>query len=105
MLIVLLVLPKNQKYHDEETVFAGLPIENNTQRLAFDAGRKFPITPSDIQNATVKGSVLRKTDWSKSNQNVYPLQVCRRRDNLSMVNLCFMFSDRIAIASALNRAV
>lgn len=67
---------KNQECSDMETVFAGLPMENTTQQPAFDGGRKLPITSSDIQNATVKDSVLRKTGWPKSNQNADLLQFC-----------------------------
>ncbi|VUZ44048.1 unnamed protein product [Hymenolepis diminuta] len=65
----------------------------------------------DLQNVTVKDSVLKKamkytlTGRPKSDQKGDLLQLYGRRDKLTVITSCLMFIDHVVISLALKRAV
>ena len=104
-------LIKAQSNEPEEVVIAQVSSESEILQLVSDSFRALPVTFNMVKNATLEDPILQQVmryhrdGWPKKIANSELQQFLRRKEALSVVNGCLLFSDRIVVPESLQKRV
>ena len=96
---------------EEDAVIAVISVEDTVQHQLSDAIRGIPVTATDVRQATLHDSTLQdairytQSGWPNQPPSGDLHQLYERRDSLSVVDSCLMFTSRVVIPYQLRHIV
>ena len=96
---------------DEDFVIAAIAVDADVRRVFNDSVRALPVTARMVSDATVKDPLLQRvisclqSHWPEKISSSRLQQFYQRRESLSILDGCLLFSDRVVVPEELQKQV